>query len=284
VFIGYNAGYNETGDHKLYIENTSAGNSTALIYGDFWDDLLVFNADVGIGTLTPDNKLDVNGKISLTQSVGDEMVIINDDIWQHSSGNQDFGIGGDHFLMASKETASESAGIYGDGDHVTIWSAGDGAPGQPAAYLYILDEDNFNGTIDSDPFNNSAVKAYVTNAGVWQVSDINKKQNIAKLQNAMGKINSLNGYSFEFKMNASEIEKNQKAEVSCGVSAQELELVLPEAVQTNGVGDKFVNYSSVVPLLIEGIKEQQSIINVQQSEIDNLKQEVEQLKILINNK
>jgi hypothetical protein len=35
VFLGNLAGYNETGSNKLYIENTSADATTALIYGDF---------------------------------------------------------------------------------------------------------------------------------------------------------------------------------------------------------------------------------------------------------
>ena len=38
VFIGYQAGYNETGSNKLYIENSNS--STPLIYGEFDNDLL----------------------------------------------------------------------------------------------------------------------------------------------------------------------------------------------------------------------------------------------------
>jgi len=35
VFIGYQSGYYETGSNKLYIENSDAASSTALIYGEF---------------------------------------------------------------------------------------------------------------------------------------------------------------------------------------------------------------------------------------------------------
>jgi len=49
VFLGYQAGYNETGSDKLYIENTSANPDYALIYGDFSSDNLRFNANVGVG-------------------------------------------------------------------------------------------------------------------------------------------------------------------------------------------------------------------------------------------
>ena len=46
VFLGMKAGYDETGSHKLYIENTDA--STPLIYGEFDNDYLRFN---GIATI-----------------------------------------------------------------------------------------------------------------------------------------------------------------------------------------------------------------------------------------
>jgi hypothetical protein len=48
VFIGYDAGSDMTGSDKLVIENSSAGLSGALIYGEFDNDELRFNATVGI--------------------------------------------------------------------------------------------------------------------------------------------------------------------------------------------------------------------------------------------
>ncbi len=233
----------------------------------------IYNANsgnVGIGRTNPKNKLDVNGSISLTESPGNDMIIKNSNHWQHGAGNQRFGDGGRHFLMASREGSYESAGIYGDGDNVTIWSPGDGVYGQPAAYLYILDEDKFD-SVDEDPYNNGALIAYVATDGIWQISDSTKKENIIKIDKAVDKINRINGYSYKFKNNSREIARSQKQESSSGILAQELELVLPEAVQTNGAGKKYVNYSSVVPLLIEGIKEQQTMM-------DNLIKENETLK------
>jgi len=49
VIIGYKAGFNETGSNKLYIDNSYDAVSSPLIYGDFEDNLLRFNAHVGIG-------------------------------------------------------------------------------------------------------------------------------------------------------------------------------------------------------------------------------------------
>jgi hypothetical protein len=44
LFLGYKAGYNELGSNKLYIENSDADNSNALIYGEFNNDYLKLNA------------------------------------------------------------------------------------------------------------------------------------------------------------------------------------------------------------------------------------------------
>ncbi len=48
VFLGYMAGHDEAGDNKLYIENSAI--STPLIYGEFDNDLITINGNLGIGT------------------------------------------------------------------------------------------------------------------------------------------------------------------------------------------------------------------------------------------
>jgi len=47
VFIGNKAGYHETGDHKLYIENTDS--YTPLIYGEFDNDFITVYGNLGVG-------------------------------------------------------------------------------------------------------------------------------------------------------------------------------------------------------------------------------------------
>jgi hypothetical protein len=61
VFIGYQAGYFETGNNKLYIDNSNS--STPLIGGDFSLDQVYLNGTVGIGTSTPSAsaKLEIAG-------------------------------------------------------------------------------------------------------------------------------------------------------------------------------------------------------------------------------
>ncbi len=59
-----------------------------------------------------------------------------------------------------------------------------------------------------------------------------------------------------------------------GVIAQEVEKIYPELVVTDKDGYKSVQYSHLVPVLIEAIKEQQAIIESQKTEVDELSAEL----------
>ena len=64
---------------------------------------------------------------------------------------------------------------------------------------------------------------------------------------------------------------NNQLKNKIGFIAQELELVFPELVETNKTtGYKAVNYDGMIPVLVEGMKEQQA-------QIDELKQQNELL-------
>ena len=90
-------------------------------------------------------------------------------------------------------------------------------------------------------------------------SDISLKTNIKNIDNAMDKIQKINGVTFDW-TDSHLIEHggeddyfNRKHDV--GVIAQEIEAVLPEVVATRENGIKAVKYDRIVALLIEGIKE-----------------------------
>jgi len=84
-------------------------------------------------------------------------------------------------------------------------------------------------------------------------SDRNLKTNILPINNALDKINKLEGVSFNWKNGGGE---------ELGLIAQDVEEVLPELVITNPkTGLKSVKYGNIVPVLIQAIKEQQKQID-----------------------
>ena len=264
IAIGYQAGYNETGSNKLIIENSNS--ITPLIYGEFDNDIIRTNTRQLLV-----NDPTVNGI---------QMVIKNSDKYRHGVDlNLDFGAVGGEFLTATAENQSETAGIRGDGDNISIWSPGDGN-----RLLRVLDEDNWSDN-NGNPYDNNAEKAYIdANGQYFQVSDANKKENILVLSNAIDKLNKLNGYTYNFKLNPEEIKKNQKNETAIGFLAQELEIVLPQAVSKNEFGEYHVNYSAVIPLTVQAIKEQQKIIERQENKINSLEERLAKLEVLLNKK
>jgi len=69
VFIGYASGYKFTDSQRFIVDNdgyiSNGQSNMPLIYGEFDNNILQFNADVGIDKI-PANKLDVNGVIRTT--------------------------------------------------------------------------------------------------------------------------------------------------------------------------------------------------------------------------
>lgn len=98
-----------------------------------------------------------------------------------------------------------------------------------------------------------------TNEITAYYSDARLKNFHGKIANAGEKVAALNGYYFtENEVAKSLGYDNDKMQI--GVSAQEVEAVLPEAVTAAPIDDKYltVRYEKLVPLLIEAIKELQA--------------------------
>jgi hypothetical protein len=87
----------------------------------------------------------------------------------------------------------------------------------------------------------------------YSTSDERLKENIQPIQNALNKVESISGNTYNWKDGFNEIHPYTGHDV--GVIAQELEKVLPEGVIERDNGYKAVNYEKIVPLLIQAIKE-----------------------------
>jgi hypothetical protein len=102
-------------------------------------------------------------------------------------------------------------------------------------------------------------------------SDARLKTFEGTIPNALDKVLSLNGYYFyENELAKSLGYNNDNRQV--GVSAQEVQKIMPEVVTTAPISDEYltVKYEKLVPLLIEAIKEQQTIIENQNQRLSNL--------------
>lgn len=98
-------------------------------------------------------------------------------------------------------------------------------------------------------------------------SDERVKSEISKINNALSKVLKINGYTYSRADSSS-------AKRSTGVIAQEVKYVLPEAVHEDANGYLSVAYGNMAGLLIESIKELYSIIQSQQSRINDLEQKI----------
>ncbi|MAS64189.1 MAG: hypothetical protein CL815_03060, partial [Coraliomargarita sp.] len=100
-------------------------------------------------------------------------------------------------------------------------------------------------------------------------SDYRFKDNIKTITGAVDKVKQLRGVEYTLKSNGKD---------SVGVIAQEVEEVYPQLVSTSdeslGVKDaKSVNYSSLIGVLIEAVKEQQSQIEALKTQVNELQKD-----------
>jgi len=108
------------------------------------------------------------------------------------------------------------------------------------------------------------------------------------IENATGLLSRLNGYYYDnhdfegFKPDFIDnpniapeavegMMKDLNIDKQLGLSAEDLENVLPEAIRHDPEGMVYINYSAIIPILVEAFKEQQNTIELLQKEIDNLK-------------
>ena len=91
------------------------------------------------------------------------------------------------------------------------------------------------------------------------------------------------GVSYDWRTTAEERKKPEhKTYRSVGVIAQEVEAVIPELVQTNEGGYKYMHYDGLAPLLIEAIKEQQTIINEKDAQIQSLEERLSKIEQMLS--
>ena len=109
----------------------------------------------------------------------------------------------------------------------------------------------------------------------YNTSDERIKSNIKTIENALDKTLLLRGVEYtNFK-----IDPDKKC---LGLIAQEVELIIPEVVSENEVDNiKCVSYSSLIPVLVQSIKEQQALLVLERAERVEQQKQINELKNLL---
>ncbi|HEY4943567.1 MAG TPA: tail fiber domain-containing protein [Rhizomicrobium sp.] len=182
----------------------------------------LFDGNVGIGTTAPLAKLHV---------VGSQVLLDGNVAIGSAPPTQKLHVQGEFALVEG--LASERAYIGGDG------IAGDvqlGSLNPSITYITCW-----------NAASNSTMSIHASSFPV--TSDAELKENVQPLSNALDLVQRLRGVRFDWKG-----KSRGKEPAALGVIAQEVALVLPEVVGSVR-GHATVDYSAIVPVLIEAIKE-----------------------------
>lgn len=147
----------------------------------------------------------------------------------------------------------------------------------------------------SDWVHTLQVRGKVIANGQTLWSDERLKENIKDYNNALQKITQLQAVSYNYRVDVPYYEKAEitddmdetkrktienddptlhdsfKDDIRIGFLAQDLEKVIPEIVETNSKGMKAVDYTDLIPVAIQAIKEQQEQIEQLKAEMENIK-------------
>jgi hypothetical protein len=277
IIIGFDAGDAQAGvSNKLIIENSSS--TSPLIYGDFSNDLLKLNGNLGINA-NPSSAYGLYADNDQTAGSNYGVYATGGYMGLRASAYGD-GSGTTYGTYGSASGASSNRGVYGYGYGGTtaygVYGYAYGASTNWAGY--------FSGNIYC--------------GGTFSYSDARLKKNINTISSATEKLAKIRGVYFEWNTEAienmekvkdakhvdenessieektSELTQQYPKGQQVGVIAQEVEEIMPEAVLTDTDGTKLVDYTKLVPLLIQAINEQQQQIQQQGDQIEKLKADI----------
>lgn len=144
--------------------------------------------------------------------------------------------------------------------------------GTSATCSIIYDDGTNIGIGTTVPSQKLEVSGKIRSNGINETSDIRFKKEIKQVPDALGKTLALTGVNYKWKIEEFPA-KNFDDLLQMGLIAQDVEKVVPEVVVTDENGYKSVEYSKLVALLIEAIKEQDKKIDMLEKENLTLKAE-----------
>jgi hypothetical protein len=247
---------------------TSVGNATTIASGVVTSDMIVdgtiVNGDINASAAIVDTKLATiatAGKVSNSATTATNANTANAIVARDASGN----------FSAGTITATLTGNVTGN---VTGNTSGTAATVTTAAQTAITSV----GTLTSLTVSGATATGALTVTGAvtatgditaYYTSDKRHKNNIQTIPNALEKVTKLNGVTWEWNDDVNEVTKSTP---KTGLIAQEVQEVLPEVVKTRDDGFLALDYSKMMGLMVEAIKEQQTQIHSLTIEIEKLKE------------
>jgi hypothetical protein len=232
---------------------TSVGNATTIASGVVTSDMIVdgtiVNGDINASAAIVDTKLATiatAGKVSNSATTATSANTVSAIVARDASGN----------FSAGTITATLTGNVTGN---VTGNTSGTAATVTTAAQPAITSV----GTLTSLTVSGATATGALTVTGAvtatgditaFFTSDKRHKNNIQTIPNALEKVTKLNGVTWEWNDDVNEVTKSTP---KTGLIAQEVQEVLPEVVKTRDDGFLALDYSKMMGLLVEAIKEQQ---------------------------
>lgn len=154
---------------------------------------------------------------------------------------------------ASTIVARDASGNFSAGT-ITASLTGN-ASGSAATFTSTSQNSQFNSVGVGTAGSGTAGEIRATNNITAYYSDDRLKTRLGIIDGALAKLKTLDGFYYEANQTAVDLGYEVKKEV--GVSAQQVQAIMPEVVAPAPIDDKYltVRYERLVPLLIEAIKE-----------------------------
>jgi len=258
--------------------------------------LMVSSGNLGIGTTAPVTSLELEGPSANWNETTPGTGV--------GSIHLDPGSAADHFGSAITWGASDASN--GDNAQAGIYVRSDGGYGTK---MYLSTTDSYASGSKSRLFinhngdigiNNTAptYKLHVTGTirtnAINETSDARLKTEVTQLSDALAKVMAMRGVNYMWKYNEYP-EMELDTTIQFGLIAQELEKVVPQLVKVDKEGWRSIEYSHIIPLLIEGMKEQQQVIarleaslgsekainTIQNDSLSKQQQEIDELRSMI---
>jgi hypothetical protein len=274
TFLGYYAGYN----NSIGVANTFLGN------------------DAGRGNTDGAYNVLIGYRAGYSNTSGWNNTFVGNFAGYSNAGNSNIFLGqesgysntGDNNIFLGRSAGYSN--ITGTGNvfigHTTAYS-------ETGSNKLYIDNSSTSTPLLYGEFDNDFLEIngdlYVT-GNTYMDSDENLKEDIKPIESSLNKILALKGISYEWK--EGRLDSRQTSDRKhYGVIAQQVEEVLPEIVNMGQDHKKRVAYMELIPVLIEAIKEQQIIIDVQsdvnkkqQNELSELSEKVNELEMKVNSR